>query len=121
MGFVMVFEWDALFPDRKDYLILTPLPLSGNAIFAGKTLALLLFLGLFALDANFFCTLLAPLITGGEGTAAPIVWRLIEVHAIAVVSAGAFVAMGIASIQEVLINSSPDEDSGAFLRGCKWW
>jgi hypothetical protein len=32
MGFVMVFEWDALFPDRKDYLILTPLPLGGGAI-----------------------------------------------------------------------------------------
>jgi len=39
MGFVMVFEWDALFPDRKDYLILTPLPLGGGSIFAGKTLA----------------------------------------------------------------------------------
>jgi hypothetical protein len=51
MGFVMVFEWDALFPDRKDYLILTPLPLGGGSIFAGKTLALVLFLGLFALDA----------------------------------------------------------------------
>ena len=44
MGFVMVFEWDALFPDRKDYLILTPLPLGGGAIFAGKTIALVLFL-----------------------------------------------------------------------------
>ena len=31
MGFVMVFEWDALFPDRKDYLILTPLPLGGGS------------------------------------------------------------------------------------------
>ena len=45
MGFVMVFEWDALFPDRKDYLILTPLPLGGGSIFAGKTLALVSFLG----------------------------------------------------------------------------
>ena len=81
MGFVMVFEWDALFPDRKDYLILTPLPLGGGSIFAGKTLALVSFLGLFAIDANFFCTLLAPLVTGGEGTLAPVVWRLIGVHA----------------------------------------
>ena len=40
MGFVMVFEWDALFPDRKDYLILTPLPLPANSIFVGKVLAL---------------------------------------------------------------------------------
>src|SRR5438046_1095105 len=26
MGFVMTFKWDSLFPDRRDYLILTPLP-----------------------------------------------------------------------------------------------
>src|ERR1035438_4361178 len=25
MGFVVVFEWDALFPDRRDYQILAPL------------------------------------------------------------------------------------------------
>src|SRR5690349_5573142 len=58
MGLVMVFQWDALFPDRRDYLILTPLPLSGNAIFAGKTTALVIFLGLFLVMTNFFCTLL---------------------------------------------------------------
>ena len=28
MGFVMTFKWDSLFPDRRDYLILTPLPVS---------------------------------------------------------------------------------------------
>src|SRR5664280_1206306 len=104
MGFVMVFEWDALFPDRKDYLILTPLPLGGGSIFAGKTLALVLFLGLFAVDANLFCTMLAPLVTGGEGTSAPVIWRLIAVHAASVLGAGTFVALSIASVQGVLIN-----------------
>ena len=67
MGFVMVFEWDALFPDRQDYLILTPLPLGGGSIFAGKIAALIVFLGLFVLDANFFGTLLGPLVSGGDG------------------------------------------------------
>ena len=104
MGFVMVFEWDALFPDRKDYLILTPLPLGGGSIFAGKMLALVIFLGLFAVDANFFCTLLAPLVTGGEGTRAPLIWRLIGIHAVSVLGAGTFVALSIASVQGVLIN-----------------
>src|SRR5262245_41387037 len=27
MGFVMTFKWDSLFPDQRDYLILTPLPI----------------------------------------------------------------------------------------------
>lgn len=104
MGFVMVFEWDALFPDRKDYLILTPLPLGGGTIFAGKTVALLLFLGLFVVDANFFCTLLGPLVSGGQGTTGDVVWKLVGVHAVAVISSGAFVALSIAAVQGVLIN-----------------
>ncbi|HXK03888.1 MAG TPA: hypothetical protein VMS37_15910, partial [Verrucomicrobiae bacterium] len=104
MGFVMVFEWDAIFPDRKDYLILTPLPLGGGAIFAGKTAALMVFLGLFLLDANFFCTLLGPLVSGGPEATGAIVWRLFAVHAAAVAGGGAFVVLCIASIQGVLIN-----------------
>ena len=104
MGFVMIFEWDALFPDRRDYLILTPLPLGGGVLFAGKTVALLLFLLLFLVDANFFCTLLGPLISGGEGTPAPVIAKLVVVHLTAVASAGAFMALSIAAVQGVLIN-----------------
>jgi hypothetical protein len=104
MGFVMVFEWDAIFPDRKDYLILTSLPLSGRAIFSGKTIALTAFLGLFLLDANFFCTLLGPLVSGGQGTGAPVIWKLTAAHAAAVAGGGIFVALSIAALQGVLIN-----------------
>ena len=120
MGFVMVFEWDALFPDRKDYLILTPLPLGGGSIFAGKTLALVLFLGLFAVDANLFCTLLALLVIGGEGTPAPVVWRLIAIHAASVVGAGTFVALSIASVQGVLINPYVALNGLCFRRDCRY-
>ena len=104
MGFVMVFEWDALFPDRKDYLILTPLPLGSQSIFAGKIVALLLFLSLFVIDTNILCTALAPAITGPAGTTPAVFWRLIAVHITAVVSAGAFVALVFAGLQGVMIN-----------------
>src|SRR5689334_18865907 len=40
MGFVMVFEWDALFPDRRDYIVLTPLPIADRSIFLAKVAAL---------------------------------------------------------------------------------
>ena len=104
MGFVMVFEWDALFPDRKDYLILTPLPLRGGAIFTGKLVSLIVFLGVFLIDTNLFCTLLAPLIAGGQGTPATVVWRIAAAHAMAVAAGGAFVALAVAGVQGVLIN-----------------
>ena len=95
MGFVMVFEWDALFPDRKDYLIPHSAAARRPLHLLRQAAALVSFLGLFAIDANFFCTLLAPLVTGGEGTLAPVVWRLIGVHASRSSAAGTFVALSI--------------------------
>ena len=40
MGFVMTFSWDSLFPDRRDYLILTPLPISLREFFVAKVISL---------------------------------------------------------------------------------
>src|SRR5580693_1562394 len=54
MGVVMVFEWDALFPDRRDYLILTPLPLRTFTLFVAKMAALGMFLAIFVAAINFF-------------------------------------------------------------------
>jgi hypothetical protein len=104
MGFVMVFEWDSLFPDRKDYIILTPLPLGGAAIFFAKVAALVAFLALFVLDSNFLGALLTPLVTGGERALGPIVWRIGVAHMAAVASGGVFVALVFAGVQGLLIN-----------------
>ncbi len=100
MGFVMVFEWDALFPDRKDYLILTPLPLPANSIFVGKVVALAAFLALFVFDTNFLGALLFPLVTGRPG----LLSGIFQAHIVAVVAGGGFVALAFAAVQGVLIN-----------------
>jgi hypothetical protein len=107
MGLVMVFEWDALFPDRRDYIVLTPLPLGGHSIFLSKVAALIVFLGVFLLDANLLGMLLGPLNSGGTGRMGPVVARLFAAHAIACLSGGAFVAMAVAALQGVLINILP--------------
>ena len=104
MGFVMVFEWDSLFPDRKDYLVLTPLPLGSNLIFRAKLCALVIFLGLFVIDTNALGTALAPLVSGGSKASIPMLWRLAGIHAVAVSSAGLFVALSFAGLQGLLIN-----------------
>ena len=44
MGFLMVFEWDALFPDRRDYQVLTPQPVRLSTLFLAKAAALAIFL-----------------------------------------------------------------------------
>src|SRR5499427_9389007 len=60
MGFVMTFKWDSLFPDRRDYLILTPLPISLKEFFVAKVLALCTFLLLFVVAINLFSCVLIP-------------------------------------------------------------
>lgn len=117
MGFVMVFEWDALFPDRRDYIVLTPLPLGGNSIFLAKVAALLVFLGVFLIDANLLGMVLGPLNSGGRGSPAPIVAGVAAAHAVACLSAGAFVAMAFAGLQGVLINCLTGR---AFRRVSSW-
>lgn len=103
MGLLMVFEWDALFPDRKDYLVLTPLPVTNRSVFAAKAAALIGFLAAFLVGANLFGGVLAPLIgTGGRCTVS--VWQAAAAHATAVLAAGAFVALSIAALQGILIN-----------------
>jgi hypothetical protein len=104
MGFVMVLEWDALFPDRRDYLCLTPLPLGGRSIFFAKLTALLLFLGLFVLDANLLGSLIGPVVATDATMHGALIWRLIGIHIAGVLGAGGFVALAFAGIQGVLIN-----------------
>ena len=60
MGFVMTFKWDSLFPDRRDYLILTPLPISLREFFAAKVISLCAFLLLFVVAINFFSCIIVP-------------------------------------------------------------
>jgi hypothetical protein len=98
MGFIMVFKWDALFPDRRDYQILTPLPVRPRTLFVTKVLALGLFLGLFLVDMNLFGTLFWPGIDGGNDFL-----RIFGAHIAAVAAAGLFTALAAAAIQGALI------------------
>src|SRR5215472_12823798 len=98
MGFIMVFEWDALFPDRHDYQILTPQPLQSSTLFLAKTTALALFLGVFLVDDNFFGALFWPGIDDRPG-----VLSTLGSHLLAVLAGGLFSALALAALQGVLI------------------
>src|SRR2546426_9827663 len=82
MGLVMTFKWDSLFPDRRDYLILTSLPISVRRLFAAKVVALFVFLLLFVVAINFFSIVIVPAIH-------PDVWFA---HPVGVLSASTFAA-----------------------------
>jgi len=108
IGFVAILEWDALFLDRRDYAILTPLPLKAAKIFAAKITALLLFLSLFVVDVGGIPTLLYPLVetTGIRGHHVSFLrlCGMIAAHGFAIASASAFSFLLFVALQGLLVN-----------------
>src|SRR5665213_1572382 len=97
MGAVSIFEWEMLFPDRQDFLILSPLSLKPLQMLAAKAVALIGFMTLFLVGCNFFGTLLLPMVSKGN------LFRHIFAHAVAVSLAGIFAALLFLALGGVLL------------------
>jgi hypothetical protein len=97
MGFVMVFEWDALFLDARDHQVLTPMPIRRRTLLLAKAIALGIFLTMFLVDINFFGVLFWPGVDGGANS-----FAILTAHVIAVVAAGLFSALAIAAIHGII-------------------
>ncbi len=52
IGFIVVFEWDIIFPDERDYTNLMSLPVRIRTLFLAKFASLFLFVSLFAVAIN---------------------------------------------------------------------
>ncbi|MDE2666754.1 MAG: hypothetical protein OXI69_11435 [Acidobacteriota bacterium] len=125
IAFVAVLNWDTLFPTRKDYNILTPLPVRMRTLLACKGLALVLLLLLFTLTVNAIPTVLFPLVVNanmgsllhegrfilesGEREQIQEQARLVFAgwfvlaHALSVTAGSAFAFLSVVSIQGILI------------------
>ncbi len=84
MGAVTIFEWEMLFPDRADFLVLTPLPLVTSQLMVSKALALVCFLLLFLTGTNLLGAFAYPAICHAQFA------HQVLAHTIAVTLAGAF-------------------------------
>ncbi len=60
-GIVTVLKWDSIFPDRRDYMNLAPLPISTQRIFLANITAIVLIALAFAIDVNAASSILFPL------------------------------------------------------------
>ena len=63
VGFATFFQWEKLFPERRDFLILGTFPIRLRTLFAAKFSALWLFLLLLIGAINFFPNVLGPLLS----------------------------------------------------------
>jgi hypothetical protein len=104
MGFVMTFKWDSLFPDRRDYLILTPLPISLREFFLAKVIALCAFLLVFVVAINFFSCVFIPYVYAVRDNKLGMILPGLLAHSTAVLSGSIFMAFLFAALQGVLIN-----------------
>ena len=107
VGFLAVLQWDALFPDARDYRILGPLPIAMRTIFGAKLLALAGFFGLFAVDVNVASTILFPAAAIGPHEPIAHLLRLAGSHAVSVLGASAFVFLAVVAWQGALMNLLP--------------
>jgi hypothetical protein len=105
MGFITVLEWDALFPDSRDYLILAPLPIRLRTLLTAKITALFLFLLVFTLALNGCSSILFPLMAMNPSAPAGYALRYIGAHGTAVFAANTFVLLFCVALQGVLMNA----------------
>jgi hypothetical protein len=65
-GLIVVIGWDATFPDRRDVMVLSPLPVFPHTILFAKVAASCAVLGLAILSLNAFSGLICPLLLGTQ-------------------------------------------------------
>jgi hypothetical protein len=97
MGAVSIFEWEMLFPDRLDFLVLSPLSLKPMQMLAAKAAALIGFLAIFLVSCNLFGAVLLPAVSRGD------FFRQVYAHVAAVLLAGVFAALFFLAVGGVLL------------------
>ena len=103
MGLVTVVEWEMLFPDRRDYANLTPLPIRLGTTFGAKIAALLGFLTIFSLAINAFSPVMFPAVVIQKGSLAALA-AFARCHVLAVLAANTFVFFSCVAVQGLLMN-----------------
>ena len=119
-GAVAVWRWDAIFPDRRDYMNLVPLPISTRTIFFANLVAVLFLVALVAFDVNAASCILFPVVVGATQTKFLFFVQFAVVHAIGVLLASVFAFFAVFSIIGLLMAVLPPRTFrrwSAYFRG----
>lgn len=106
-GMVAVWRWDAVFPDRRDYMNLAHLPVSSRTIFFANLVAVLLLAGLVAIDVNGASCVLFPMVVSAAQGTLPFFLKFGLVHAAGVLLASVFAFFAVFSILGLLMSVLP--------------
>jgi hypothetical protein len=91
VGLFAVFSWDSTFPDRRDVLVLAPLPVRARTLFLAKLAATGAGLGIAVLSLNGFAGLLWPWFFGPFHGGLPAALRAFAAYWLTLLAATVFV------------------------------
>jgi len=119
-GAAAVWRWDAIFPDRRDYMNLVPLPISTRTIFLANLVAILFLAALVAVDVNATSCLLFPAVVAATQLKFLFFVKFAAVHALGVVLASLFSFLAVFSMLGLLMALLPPRALrrvSAYVRG----
>src|SRR5579864_3146539 len=119
-GAVAVWRWDAIFPDRRDYINLVPLPISTTTIFFANLVAVGFLVTLVAFDVNAASCILFPTVVAAAQPSFAFALRFAAVHAMAVIASSVFAFLSVFSLLGVLMAVLPPRAfrrASTYIRG----
>ena len=113
VGGVSVMSWDAALPDRRDVLVLAPLPVRMSTLFAAKISALFAAPALAIVSLNAFTGIVWPMLFASHDGGSLHALRAWPAYWITMICAGAFLFCAMLTLQGLLQNVLPRQ---LFLR-----
>jgi hypothetical protein len=101
VGVLAVLSWDSSLPDRRDLLVLGPLPIPMRTIFAAKISALAGVLSFSVVALNFLSGLIWPILFSASGSGVIGVARSLFAYWIVTMAAAAFIVCCVLCLQGV--------------------
>lgn len=109
-GVVTLLEWDVLFPDRRDFLNLTPLPVRLRTLFAAKLASLALFTAAFSTAMMSLSSVLFSIyLTQWRADTVALAVRYVAAHLLAGFAACFAVFFAVVLLQVLLAAVLPEE------------
>jgi len=119
-GAVAVWRWDAIFPDRRDYMNLVPLPISTRNIFFANLIAVLFLVILIAFDVNAASCVLFPTVVAASQSEFIFFVKFAVVHAAGVLLGSVFAFLAVFLTLGILMAVLPPralQRVSAYVRG----
>ncbi len=104
---VSVVQWQGLFPNRRDYLVLKPLPIRLYQIFVARFLSSLIIAVVVIVNLNLATSVLFPLLTSGRWQFPSFGTHYVVAHAAATFGAGLFAFFAVGAMYGAVMNLLP--------------